>query len=41
MRWTNGAAAGNLSVQLDKLSEAKYISVKEEFVGKKPGPPAK
>ncbi|HNY05538.1 MAG TPA: transcriptional regulator [Candidatus Egerieousia sp.] len=29
------ATAGNLSVQLDKLSEAKYISVNKEFVGKK------
>ncbi|MCI1720145.1 MAG: transcriptional regulator [Bacteroidales bacterium] len=29
------ATAGNLSVQLDKLSEAKYISIKKEFVGKK------
>ncbi|MBR2377878.1 MAG: transcriptional regulator [Bacteroidaceae bacterium] len=31
-----GATAGNLSVQLDKLSSAGYIEVKKEFVGKKP-----
>ena len=31
-----GATAGNISVQLDKLSEAGYISVKKEFRGKKP-----
>lgn len=31
------ATAGNLSVQLDKLSEAGYIEVeKKSFVGKKP-----
>ena len=30
------ATAGNLSVQLDKLSEAGYISVHKEFKGKKP-----
>lgn len=29
------STAGNLSVQLDKLSAAGYISVKKEFVGKK------
>lgn len=34
------ATAGNLSVQLDKLSEAKYISIKN-LSGKKPGPPAR
>ena len=27
--------AGNLSVQIDKLSNAGYIQVKKEFVGKK------
>ena len=31
-----GATAGNLSVQLDKLSEAGYIDVEKSFVGKKP-----
>lgn len=30
------ATAGNLSVQLDKLSEASYIEVEKSFVGKKP-----
>ncbi|MFP4019067.1 MAG: winged helix-turn-helix domain-containing protein [Bacteroidales bacterium] len=30
------ATSGNLSVQLDKLSEAGYISIKKEFKGKKP-----
>ena len=30
------ATAGNLSVQLDKLSEAGYIEVEKGFVGKKP-----
>ncbi len=29
------ATAGNLSVQLDKLSTAGYISVEKGFVGKK------
>lgn len=29
------STAGNLSVQLDKLSSAGYISVKKGFVGKK------
>ena len=31
-----GATAGNLSVQLDKLSEAGYIDMEKHFVGKKP-----
>ena len=31
-----GATAGNLSVQLDKLSVAGYISVMKAFKGKKP-----
>ena len=31
-----GASSGNLSVQLDKLSEAGYISVHKHFKGKKP-----
>lgn len=30
------ATAGNLSVQLDKLSEAGYIDVIKSFKGKKP-----
>lgn len=30
------ATAGNLSVQLDKLSEAGYIDIKKGFAGKKP-----
>ncbi len=29
------STAGNLSVQLDKLSEAGYISIEKSFVGKK------
>ena len=31
-----GATAGNLSVQLDKLSTAGYIRVEKSFRGKKP-----
>lgn len=31
-----GATAGNLSVQLDKLSAAGYIAVVKSFKGKKP-----
>ena len=31
-----GATAGNLSVQIDKLSEAGYIEVEKTFKGKKP-----
>ena len=30
------ATAGNLSVQLDKLSEAGYITIEKGFNGKKP-----
>jgi len=30
------ATAGNLSVQLDKLSEAGYITIEKSFQGKKP-----
>lgn len=30
------STAGNLSVQLDKLSEAGYINVEKSFKGKKP-----
>lgn len=36
LRETTNATAGNLSVQLDKLSEAGYISVEKTFEGKKP-----
>ncbi|MDR3132841.1 MAG: transcriptional regulator [Prevotellaceae bacterium] len=31
-----GATSGNLSVQIDKLSEAGYIKVKKTFLGKMP-----
>lgn len=31
-----GATSGNLSVQIDKLSEAGYISVTKSFKGKMP-----
>jgi DNA-binding transcriptional ArsR family regulator len=31
-----GATSGNLSVQIDKLNEAGYISVKKIFKGKMP-----
>jgi DNA-binding MarR family transcriptional regulator len=31
-----GSTAGNLSVQLDKLSEAGYIIITKTFKGKKP-----
>ena len=30
------STAGNLSVQLDKLSEAGYISIEKSFKGRKP-----
>ena len=30
------ATAGNLSVQIEKLSEAGYIAVRKEIIGKKP-----
>ena len=36
LRETANATAGNLSVQLDKLSEAGYISIEKTFEGKKP-----
>ncbi|OKZ02794.1 MAG: transcriptional regulator [Bacteroides sp. CAG:1060_57_27] len=35
LREQTGASAGNLSVQIDKLSEAGYIEVRKEFVGRK------
>lgn len=31
-----GSTSGNLSVQLDKLSDAGYIAVEKSFKGKKP-----
>lgn len=31
-----GATAGNLSVQIEKLSEAGYIEVEKSFKGKRP-----
>ncbi len=36
LRENTQATAGNLSVQLDKLSAAGYISVEKMFEGKKP-----
>ena len=36
LRETAQATAGNLSVQLDKLSEAGYITIEKGFNGKKP-----
>lgn len=36
LRENTRATAGNLSVQLDKLSAAGYISVEKTFEGKKP-----
>lgn len=36
IREKTGATAGNLSVQLDKLSSAGYIKVEKGFSGKKP-----
>lgn len=36
LREAANATAGNLSVQLDKLSEAGYISVEKTYEGKKP-----
>ena len=35
LREQTGASAGNISVQIDTLSEAGYIEVRKEFVGKK------
>jgi len=35
LREKTGATAGNLSVQLEKLSAAGYIEVEKGFVGKK------
>ena len=36
LRETTGATAGNLSVQIDKLTAANYITVEKGFKGKKP-----
>ncbi len=36
LREKTNSTAGNLSVQLDKLSEAGYISIEKSFKGKKP-----
>ncbi|HLT73548.1 MAG TPA: transcriptional regulator [Ohtaekwangia sp.] len=36
IREQTNSTAGNLSVQLDKLSEAGYIQVEKTFKGKKP-----
>lgn len=36
LREVTGATAGNLSVQIDKLSLAGYIEVEKSFSGKRP-----
>ncbi|MDR2679354.1 MAG: transcriptional regulator, partial [Tannerella sp.] len=36
LRTETGATAGNLSVQIDKLNEAGYITVEKTFQGKMP-----
>ena len=36
IRQETGATAGNLSVQIDKLSKAGYVSVTKTFKGKMP-----
>lgn len=36
LRQQTGATAGNLSVQLDKLSKAGYIDIQKTFRGKMP-----
>lgn len=36
LRNRTGATAGNLSVQIDKLQRAEYITVEKGFNGKKP-----
>ncbi len=36
LREQTEATAGNLSVQIDKLSKAGYIAVEKGFLGKKP-----
>ena len=39
LREQTGATAGNLSVQIDKLQKAGYITVEKGFKGKKPRTP--
>ena len=36
LRDATGATAGNLSVQLDKLEKAGYITITKKFKGKRP-----
>ncbi len=36
IRQQTGATAGNISVQLDKLSKAEYITISKGFKGKMP-----
>ncbi|MDR2120114.1 MAG: transcriptional regulator [Tannerella sp.] len=36
LKTETGATAGNLSVQIDKLSEAGYIAIEKTFRGKMP-----
>ena len=36
LREQTGATGGNLSVQIDKLEKAGYITVEKTFAGKKP-----
>lgn len=36
VREATGATAGNLSVQIDKLTAAEYITVEKGYKGKKP-----
>lgn len=36
LRKQTGATAGNLSVQLDKLAAAGYVTVEKGFTGKRP-----
>jgi DNA-binding MarR family transcriptional regulator len=36
LREKTNSTAGNLSVQLDKLSEAGYITIEKSFKGKRP-----
>ncbi len=36
LREQTGATAGNLSVQIDKLQKAEYITIEKGFKGKKP-----
>ena len=36
LREKTNSTAGNVSVQLDKLSEAGYINIEKSFNGKKP-----